>query len=101
MKSPEQAIGCIALRNFATRDDVKTCELKRLYLTPESRGLGVSKLLMDVVLAQARELRYQEMLLDTLKSMTPARRLYEKYGFEEIGSYYESCEGAVFYKLKL
>ena len=61
----------------------------------------MAKLLMDVVLAQARQLGYQEMLLDTLDSMTTARRLYERYGFEEIESYYESCEGAVFYKLKL
>jgi ribosomal protein S18 acetylase RimI-like enzyme len=100
-KEKEQVVGCIALRSFATSNGIKTSELKRLYLTPESRGLGVAKLLMDVALAQARQLGYKEMLLDTLSSMKPARKLYEKYGFEEIESYYESVEDAVFYRLRL
>jgi len=109
-------IGCIAIRPFfstpttaesatllsnSTSSTTTSCELKRLYLTPASRGLGVSKLLMDVAISHARKLGYKEMLLDTLSSMTPARRLYEGYGFEEIGSYYESVEDAVFYRLIL
>ncbi|KAF1828284.1 acyl-CoA N-acyltransferase [Decorospora gaudefroyi] len=110
-----QTIGCIAIRPFhsptttpsatllsnSTSPTTTTCELKRLYLTPESRGLGVSKLLMDVAVSHAKKLGYKEMLLDTLSSMTTARRLYERYGFEEIGSYYESVEDAVFYRLVL
>lgn len=111
-----QAIGCIAIRPFfstpttaesatllsnSTSPTTTTCELKRLYLTPASRGLGVSKLLMDVAISHAKKLGYKEMLLDTLSSMTPARRLYEGYGFAEIGSYYESVEDAVFYRLVL
>lgn len=53
------------------------------------------------MIQQARQLGYKEMLLDTLSSMTAAQALYRKYGFEEIGSYYESVEGAVFYRLVL
>jgi GNAT superfamily N-acetyltransferase len=92
----EQVVGCVGLRAFSAP---KSCELKRLYLTPDSRGLGVSKLLMDVVIAKARELRYKEMLLDTLSSMASARKLYEKYGFVEVDAYYESVPDAVFYRL--
>tara|TARA_R110002003_G_scaffold42_5_gene3106 strand:- start:4707 stop:5384 length:678 start_codon:yes stop_codon:yes gene_type:complete len=92
-------IGCVALRSFTA--STPTCELKRLYLTPASRGLGVSKLLMVGVIRKARELGYKEMLLDTLSSMTAARRLYEGYGFEETEKYYDSVEGAAFYKLVL
>ncbi|KAH7351399.1 acyl-CoA N-acyltransferase [Pyrenochaeta sp. MPI-SDFR-AT-0127] len=94
----EQIIGCVAIRPFAPP---RQCELKRLYLTPESRGLGVSKLLLELAIRQARQLGYKEMLLDTLSSMTAARTLYERYGFEEIGSYYDSVEDAVFYRLVL
>lgn len=112
----EQAVGCIAIRPFfttpttaessallasSTSPATTTCELKRLYLTPESRGLGVSKLLMEVALSEAKKLGYKEMLLDTLRTMTPARRLYEKFGFEETGSYYENPNDAVFYRLVL
>lgn len=96
--SSEHIIGCVALRPFAPP---KQCELKRLYLTPESRGLGVSKLLLEVAIQQARQLGYEEMLLDTLSGMTAARTLYKRYGFEEIGSYYESVDDAVFYRLVL
>ncbi|KAJ5062942.1 acyl-CoA N-acyltransferase [Bipolaris maydis] len=112
----ERAVGCIAIRPFfttpttsessallanSTSSSTTTCELKRLFLTPESRRLGVSKLLMDVAVSYARKWGYKEMLLDTLRTMTPARKLYEKYGFEETESYYENPEDAVFYRLSL
>ena len=101
----EQAIGCIGIRPFRsstyTSTTAPSCELKRLYLTPASRGLGVGKLLLEVAIQQARQLGYGEMLLDTLKSMTTARGLYERYGFVEIEKYYESVEGAAFYRLVL
>jgi ribosomal protein S18 acetylase RimI-like enzyme len=97
----ETIIGIVALRSFPTTTSIPTCELKRLYLTPPSRGLGVSKHLMAAVLARARQLGYAEMLLDTLASMTAARHLYSRYGFTEIPSYYPSVSGAVFYKLLL
>lgn len=100
-QSVEAIIGTVAFRSFPTTTSIPTCELKRLYLTPSSRGFGASKLLMDAVIANAREQGYAEMLLDTLRSMTPARKLYEKYGFIEIESYYASVEDAVYYKLLL
>lgn len=97
-----EAIGIVALRNFAVEgSETPTCELKRLYLAPASRGKGVAKMLMDAVLARAREMGHQEMLLDTLSSMAAARKLYENYGFQEIPSYYASVDDAVFYKLVL
>jgi ribosomal protein S18 acetylase RimI-like enzyme len=99
--SQETIVGIVALRSFPTTNSIPTCELKRLYLTPSSRGLGVSKQLMNAILARARSLGYAEMLLDTLRSMTAARRLYSSYGFTEIESYYQSVDDAVFYKLIL
>jgi ribosomal protein S18 acetylase RimI-like enzyme len=93
-----KCIGCVALRPFAPPD---VCELKRLYVVPSARGTGAARALMEVVLQRARELGYREVLLDTLASMTAARRLYEGFGFVETGKYYESVEGAVFYRLVL
>ena len=112
----ERAIGCIAIRPFfatpttaesaallaqSTSPSTKTCELKRLFLAPETRGTRLSKPLMEIALSHAKKLGYEEMLLDTLRSMKTARKLYEGYGFEEIDSYYENPEDAVFYRLKL
>jgi ribosomal protein S18 acetylase RimI-like enzyme len=95
---PSKCIGCVAIRPFAPPD---VCELKRLYVVPSARGTGAAHTLMEVVLQRARELGYREVLLDTLASMTAARRLYEGFGFVETGKYYESVEGAVFYRLVL
>ncbi|KAI4923982.1 hypothetical protein J4E85_008141 [Alternaria conjuncta] len=112
----ERAIGCIAIRPFfatpttaesaallakSTSPPTKTCELKRLFLAPETRGMRLSKPLMEIALSHAKKLGYEEILLDTLRSMKPARKLYERYGFKEIDSYYENPEDAVFYRLKL
>jgi len=97
-----EPVGVVGVRNLPTEGSgVPICELKRLYLAPHARGKGVAHSLMDAVLARARELGYKEMLLDTLRSMTPARKLYEHYGFTEIPAYYTSVEGAMFYKLVL
>ncbi|KAH7071993.1 acyl-CoA N-acyltransferase [Paraphoma chrysanthemicola] len=98
--SADVVIGSVALRSFPARS-TPTCELKRLYIVPSARGSGVSKMLMDEVLNKARELGYGEMLLDTLSSMTAARKLYEGYGFRETEKYYDSVEGAAFYRLLL
>jgi ribosomal protein S18 acetylase RimI-like enzyme len=112
----EQAVGCIAIRPFfatptttesatllahSTSPPTKTCELKRLFLAPETRGLGLSKPLMKVAISHAKKMGYEEMLLDTLRNMKTARKLYEGHGFEEIDSYYENPNDAVFYRLRL
>jgi ribosomal protein S18 acetylase RimI-like enzyme len=97
----EQVIGCVGLRALPNGDSKHKSELKRLYLTPESRGLGAAKLLMQVVIEQARTLGYREMYLDTLSSMTAARGLYASFGFEEVESYYDSVSDAVYYRLVL
>ena len=94
----ETVVGCVGLRAFTKS---LSGELKRLYITPESRGLGVSKLLIHVAIARAKDLGYKEILLDTLSGMTSARRLYEKHGFEEVPAYYESHPDAVYYRLRL
>jgi len=77
------AVGCIALRRI---DDV-TCELKRLYVRPRTRGAGVGRRLVDAALAEARRLGYARIRLDTLPGMETAQRLYAELGFREIDPY--------------
>lgn len=93
----EKPIGCVGLRALSP----SRAELKRLFLTPEARGLGVGRLLMNAVVSRARELGYEEIVLDTLSSMRAARGLYENWGFVEMEPYYESVSDAVFYRLRL
>ncbi len=93
-----QAAGCIALRRL----DSKTCEMKRLYVLPEHRELGVGKRLVEVVIEEARKLGYARMRLDTLASMIQAQTLYKSLGFEEIAPYcFNPIEETIFMELVL
>ncbi|MGI6211765.1 MAG: GNAT family N-acetyltransferase [Anaerovoracaceae bacterium] len=47
--------GCVAL----ARNDDDYCELKRLYVKPEYRGRGLSKILCSKVIESARAIGYQ------------------------------------------
>jgi len=75
--------GCIALRASGDHD----CEMKRLYVRPARRGTGVGRMLAERVIADARAIGYERMLLDTLDSMQAAQRLYESLGFVDAEPY--------------
>ncbi len=89
----EQAAGCIALRPLHNGH----CEMKRLYVRPAFRGLGIGNLLARAILDTARRVGYQKMYLDTVKTMTKAQSLYESLGFVDTQPYYHNpIEGARF-----
>lgn len=76
--------------------------MKRLYLTPASRGLGLGKALVEEVVKEAKRLGYEEMRLDTLPSMVGARALYRGVGFVEVERYYDTpIQGTMFLGLDL
>ncbi len=54
--------GCIALRKIGDA----TCEMKRLFIRPDFRGLGLGKMLIEKVIAEAKVIGYRRMRLDTL-----------------------------------
>jgi ribosomal protein S18 acetylase RimI-like enzyme len=75
--------GCVALR---PQGDAR-CELKRLFVRPGNRGLGIGRALTDRIVDEARAIGYDQIVLDTLPSMTAAQQLYEALGFKEIAPY--------------
>ena len=84
-----ELLGCGAFRAFGERDK-RTCEMKRLYIRPCARGIGLGQRLAESLIQRAVELHYSTMLLDTLDSLTSAIRLYEMLGFERVDPYYEN-----------
>lgn len=82
--------GCCALRPLDTADYPNASEMKRLYVRPPYRGLGLGRQLAEAILDAARVSGYDHVLLDTLDDMEAARTLYEDLGFEEVPPYYHN-----------
>ena len=61
----------------------QTCELRKMYLDKSHRGKGLGRLLLDSALAQARELGFKRVTLETASVLKEAIALYESYGFEK------------------
>lgn len=95
------AVGCIAMRPLA--DGI--CEMKRLYVKKEARGLGLGNKLVEKTLADARDIGYLTMRLDTYPpKMGKAVEMYRRYGFTEIAPYYDNPHagsGVLFMELDL
>ena len=93
-----QLAGCIGLRKL----DEERGELKRLYVRPDFRGRQIGEQMIRQILADAREVGYRHVLLDTLPFLHSAIRLYRKIGFREIGCYNDSpVEATIFLQYDL
>ena len=97
-----EVAGCCALRPLDSVDIVNAAEMKRLYVRPAYRGLGLGRGLALAILETGHRLGYDSVLLDTLDEMEAARGLYEELGFVEIPPYYHNpLPGAHYLKVDL
>jgi putative acetyltransferase len=94
-----QLAGCVALHKLA--DSI--CEMKRLYLRAQFRGKGLGRALADHIIAEARQIGYQRMRLDTVEPvMKDAVAMYRRIGFREIAPYCTNpMAGALYMELIL
>jgi putative acetyltransferase len=88
----DEPAGCVLLKPIKGLDDSptgeKACELKRLWVRPQFRGLGIGRTLTDTAMAEAKRRSYTAMYLDTVPSvMQAAHRMYQELGFEPIERY--------------
>ncbi len=93
-----QPAGCIALRQLT--DNI--CEMKRLFVRPDFRGLKIGSQLIAKIIKEAKDRQYKHMRLDTLSTMKNALKLYSSFGFYEIEPYiFNPIQGARYLELKL
>lgn len=93
-----EAVGSIALRKI----DKENCELKRMYVKPAFRRNGIAKTLIKQLIADAHDIGYRYMLLDTLPFLQTAIHMYKDIGFYEIERYNNSpMDTSIYMKLDL
>ncbi|MDO8930712.1 MAG: GNAT family N-acetyltransferase [Bacteroidota bacterium] len=63
-----------------------TCELVKMYLLPEARGIGLGRMLMECCLETASNYGFQQIYLETLPELNLAVKVYEKFGFEYLSA---------------
>jgi putative acetyltransferase len=81
--------GCAALRPLFHRD----AEMKRLFVRPAYRGMGLGRQLALAVIDAARGMGYHTLKLDTLPAMKAAQRMYESLGFRDTAPYNDNPVG--------
>jgi ribosomal protein S18 acetylase RimI-like enzyme len=80
----------------------EVCEMRRLFVKPEFRRLGVGNALGKAVVEKGRELGYRSMRLETNRLLEAATALYVSLGFEEAGRSEETpIEGMIYMELRL
>ncbi|MBI5580515.1 MAG: GNAT family N-acetyltransferase [Deltaproteobacteria bacterium] len=90
--------GCVALREL----EPAVCEMKRLFVRPKYRGIGLGGDLAKRIIAEAQVKEYAAMRLDTLAQLAEAIRLYERLGFRKTAPYYHNpLPGASYWELDL
>ena len=62
----------------------EVCELQKMYMLPQTRGLGLGKLLIQRCIENAKIMGYTQCYLETLPNMLAAQNLYKKMGFQSI-----------------
>ena len=97
-ESTGQIVGCVAFRSIAPG----VAEMKRLYVMPSHRRNKLGKLLAERIISRAKQMGYNDMVLDTMTEMKAARKLYEQLGFNVIPPYSDQeTRNVICYGLKL
>lgn len=91
-----QIAGCVA---YYKHNELR-CEMKRLFVRDEYRGLKIGNKLVEEIVKHACMRGYQEMVLDTIETLKAARHIYKKNGFVECDAYYDNPMEDVIYMKK-
>jgi len=92
-----RAVGCGALKPL----DASTAEIKRMWVAPDARGLGVARRLLEALEDHARQAGMRRIVLDTNRSLAEAQALYRKAGYRDIERYNDNAYADFFFEKEL
>ena len=94
-----KAVACGCFKKY----DKNTIELKRMFVSPEARGLGLAKKIILELELWAHDLSYTASVLETLYKQKEAISLYQKVGYTIVDNYepYVGLENSICMKKKL
>lgn len=78
-----KAVACGCFKKY----DANKVELKRMFVSPEARGLGLAQLILNELEIEAKKQGYTSMILETLHKQIEAISLYKKVGFFVVDNY--------------
>ena len=89
-------VGCGAIKRL----DTVHAELKSMRTAPARKRSGIASRLLEQILTEAKRMGFTRLSLETGagESFSPARKLYQKYGFEYCAPFaaYEPDPNSVF-----
>ena len=83
LRSDETIVGCGGVHRL----DDGIGEIKRMWIDPAWRGLGLGPRLLTELEAVAADLGRRRVVLDTNETLTEAIAMYERAGYDPIGRY--------------
>ena len=90
-------IGCVGLKGSGG----ELAEVKRLWVAPSARGLGLGRRLMVAVESAARDISIEMLRLDTNSALPEALQLYHRSGWTEIERFNDDPYPDVFFEKRL
>lgn len=79
----DEPVACGCFKKY----DANTIEIKRMFVSPEARGMGFAQKILKELELLASELGFSSSVLETLYKQKEAIRLYQKRGYEIVGNY--------------
>lgn len=86
----EEPVGCGGLKLLRNADSIiEAAEIKRVWISPNVRGMGLGKRILAELERQAAAHGAQAIRLDTNRALTEAIAMYRSAGYDEVAAFNE------------
>lgn len=95
----EKPVGCGAIKIYQDT----TVEIKRMFVSPDERGLGIASNILIELETWAKELHFAKCILETGVNQPEAIGLYKRNGYKRIPNYgqYKNAVNSLCFEKKM